>query len=153
MTTFAVRPRPVLAGHPRLVVLLLLLAWPGALLRAAGGLPEIRNYELPALDTQVWSITQDDDGILYVATNDRVLEYDGSHWTSIPSLNGSTVRSLATAPGDRLYFGGVAELGYLEIGDDGRKRMVSLVSHIPEAEREFEDVWKIYVTSHGVYFQ
>ena len=134
-------------------MLVLLLAWPGTFLRAAGGLPEIRNYELPGLNTQVWSIAQDDDGIIYVGTNDRVLEYDGSHWTSIPSPNGSTVRSLAIAPGGRLYFGEVAELGYVELGDDGRKQMVSLVSHIPVAEREFEDVWKTYVTSHGVYFQ
>ena len=125
ITTLAVRSRAALAAYPCLV-LMLLQAWPGALLRASepgGGLPEIRNYELPSLDTQVWSIAQDDDGILYVATNDRVLGYDGTHWTSIPSPNGSTVRSLTTAPGDRLYFGEVAELGYFELGDDGRKRM------------------------------
>ncbi len=137
---------------------MLLLAWSGTLLRAevgepGGGLPEIQNYELPTLNTQVWSLAQDDDGILYAGTNDRVLEYDGTRWASIPSPNESTVRSLAIAPGDRLYVGGVAELGYVELGDDGRKHMVSLVPQIAESERDFEDVWKTYVTGQGVFFQ
>ncbi|WEN14756.1 diguanylate cyclase [Rhodanobacter sp. AS-Z3] len=102
---------------------------------------------------QNWAVVQDQRGMVYVGNGeDGVLEFDGSHWRHIDVANQTTVRSLAVDASGKIYVGGVGELGYLAPDDLGRMKYVSLVDQLPPADRDFADVWRILITSDGVYF-
>ena len=102
---------------------------------------------------QVWAITEDDRGILYVGNNAGVVEYDGVDWRVLPVRNHSTVRSLSRGPDGTIYVGAQNEVGFLRPAGDGAVEYVSLFEHLPAKERRFADVWKTYATEHGVFFQ
>ena len=102
---------------------------------------------------QNWDVVQDTKGFLYVANNGGVLQFDGVSWRKIRP--GSKVaRSLAVGSQGRVFVGGAAEIGYLALGPQDEPRYVSLVDQIPEADRQFSDVWKTHALPTGaVYFQ
>ncbi len=102
---------------------------------------------------QNWSITQDDRGIIYVANKDGVLEFDGTSWRRISSLINTSVLSVSAASDGRVFVGSNGDFGYLRPDSTDRLEYVSLIDHVPEAHRNFEEVWKTHTTSHGVYFQ
>ena len=58
------------------------------------------------------NITQDDRGILYVANDKGILEYDGVHWRLIRIPQNAAVRSLCFANGT-VYVGAQGDMGYL----------------------------------------
>jgi signal transduction histidine kinase/DNA-binding response OmpR family regulator len=120
----------------------------------AGGLL-IRHYppEVYNGGGQNWAILQDGRGVIYVGATNGLLEYDGVSWRRILTPSRSTIRSLAADASGRIYAGAVGDLGYLEADDAGETRFVSLVEKLPEDTRVFEDVWRTFVASDGVYFQ
>lgn len=123
--------------------------------KSVNGRPFIQNYVPYAYhgSNQVWEIIQDDRGIMYFANSETgILEYDGVSWCTIALDNRDTCRSLAKDRDGRIYAGGVGEIGYLEI-INGETVYVSLKTHLPEAHRDFKDVWKTAVAESGVYFQ
>jgi hypothetical protein len=68
----------------------------------------------------------------------------------------STALALDRAPEsnfDRIYAGNVADLGYFEPDSVGQMHFVSLLPFVPEAQREFNDIWTAHATGEGVYFQ
>jgi GAF domain-containing protein/CheY-like chemotaxis protein len=118
------------------------------------GLPFIRNYSPKEYGghPQNWAIVQDDRGIMYFGNGNCILEYDGVSWRKIFLPNKSTGRSLAIASDGRIYVGGIGDLGYLAPDRNGQLQFVSLLPHIPEAYRQFDDVWATHATREGVYF-
>jgi signal transduction histidine kinase/CheY-like chemotaxis protein len=124
-------------------------------LHPEAGRPVIRTYAPNDYGggIQNWSILQDARGVLYVGSTNGVMEYDGVSWRHIPTANRSTVRSLAMDDQGRIYVGAVGELGYLAPDASGEVRYVSLLDKLPPDSRVFEDVWRLYVTQTGVYFQ
>ena len=108
----------------------------------------VRDY---AEHNQNWAAVQDRRGTLYVGNRGVLLSYDGVKWRSIVT-GGVFLRGLAVDAQDRLWLGGVNQLGYLD--DDGRggRTFTSLLDKLPEAERDFRDIRDVYATSHGVYF-
>ncbi len=104
--------------------------------------------------TQNWAIVQDLRGVMYFGNNDGILEYDGVSWRKIYTTNRTTVRSLALdSSTGRIYVGAKGEIGYLEKDAVGRIGFIALNEKIPSGQPEFSDVWKTYVTKHGVFFQ
>ena len=62
--------------------------------------------------TQAWSAAQDSTGMLYFATSDGVLTYDGVRWKKVEAeglINVRTVKNI----GGRIYLGSYEQLGYL----------------------------------------
>lgn len=102
---------------------------------------------------QNWAVTQDNRGVIYVANNDGVLEYDGASWRLIPTLTNAFVRSLAVDSTGTIYVGAKGDFGYLKPDSVGTRRYVSLYEEIPVDHQAFEDVWGTHITSDGVYFQ
>jgi signal transduction histidine kinase/ligand-binding sensor domain-containing protein len=103
---------------------------------------------------QNWSVAQDTDGLIYVGNRDGVLVYDGQEWTVVPVSNGSTVRSLASGPDGRIYFGAQGEFGYIRRADSGLFDYVSLADSLDADVRDFaDDVWATHVLDADVYFQ
>lgn len=102
-------------------------------------------------DPQNWDVVQDDKGLIYVANNDGVLQYDGQRWHLIPTAAGTFVRSLAAD--SLVYVGAKGDFGYLRSDSLGVPRFVSLYERIPEDERDFEDVWGTHIVGENIYYQ
>jgi len=121
------------------------------------GYPMHRNYTPDDYGTQFlsqnWSVTQDDNGIIYVANPGGVLSYDGATWRVIPTQRQTLVRTLVSDAEGRVFVGAYGEFGYLRPDSTGTQRFVSLVDHIDPALRDFGHTWSSAATSDGVYFQ
>lgn len=100
---------------------------------------------------QNWAIVQDKRGILYFANKDGVLEYDGATWHIIKVSR--DVRSLAVDTDGVVYVGAIGDFGYLQPRIDGEMEFVSLLGLIDSTMRDFGDVWKVYSTPEGIWFQ
>ncbi len=89
---------------------------------------------------------------MYFGNTDGVLRFDGVNWQLIKTQKNTAVRALAIGKDGRIYVGGQSEFGYLVPDSSGVLNFHSLVSKLRPAERDFSDVWNIYVTNEGIYF-
>jgi len=145
-------------GWIKITVLLLLATTRIAVGQSGGqdelGLPFPSEHYAPSeynRDPQNWDIVQDDRGLIYVANNDGVLQYDGERWGTIQTTTDLVVRSIAAD--SLVYVGAKGDFGYLRPDSLGVLRYTSLHEHIPEGDRGFEEVWATHVLSEGVYYQ
>ncbi len=105
----------------------------------------VQNYskEVYKAGTQIWSIAQDQSGIMYFGNNAGLLTFDGSSWRTYEIPNHSIVRSVLI-PGDgRIYVGASNDFGYFYPDAAGQLEYHSLLSKIPAEYRDFGEVWKI----------
>ena len=118
------------------------------------GIPLLQNFKPKdyAAGTQNWALLQDSSGLIYVANNVGILEYDGVNWRTIQTANKSVARSLALAADERIYVGAKGEVGYLTAPQSGGRHYVSLTAELPESYRDFQDVRQTFVTPDGVFF-
>ncbi len=100
---------------------------------------------------QVWSIVEDRQDILYIATGFGVISYDGVEWKKVNGTD-KTVRSLAVSKDGTIFVGSQQDIGYLD-EVSGELHFRSLLPNLDSLQKEFADVWKIHTTSEGVYFQ
>jgi ligand-binding sensor domain-containing protein/DNA-binding CsgD family transcriptional regulator len=119
------------------------------------GIPPIRNFpkKVYQAGTQNWDATQDQRGVMYFANNEGLLQYDGSRWHCYPVANRTVLRSVAIGPSGYIYTGAQSELGYFAPDIAGCLQYHSLVSLLPETERNFEDVWDIVCAGDVVLFR
>lgn len=112
------------------------------------------NYKEYEHSPQNWGITQAKNGIIYVANQGGVLEFDGESWRAIyEDIPNLTVSSLAVDAGGTVYIGGKGEIGYLQADEIGSLKYVSLLDHLDDSHKTFSNVWKTYVSNQGIYFQ
>lgn len=118
------------------------------------GLPSIEIYTFKdyAAGGQNYQIKQAEDGLIYVANNFGLLSYDGTYWHTDSIDGGTKVRSIYPDTDGRVYVGAQNEFGYFSPESNGLLCYHSLINKIPEGYRNFEDVWKIYKTDHGISF-
>lgn len=118
------------------------------------GSPIIRNYSAKeyGYSSQTWAVTKDNRGVIYVGSNDGILEFDGINWKLIQTTNKSHIRSLATDSNGLVYVGASSDFGYLSINKLGERIYNSLLEKVDSSERMFSEVWSINTTSNGVYF-
>lgn len=128
----------------------------GAALGASGYsfMPLVTSYasQEPLCATQAWSATQDENGVLYFATSNGVLIFDGVHWESIAIDGIMTVRSVK-AIGDRIYVGSYEQLGYLERDEFGQAIFHSMKNQIKDYEFRDDEFWSIVPFDDEIYFQ
>ncbi len=114
--------------------------------------PLIRNFT--PRETQGgkenWDIAQDLDGVMYFANKEGVLIHDGETWELVPLAGRSMCRGLTVDEHGVVYVGGVHEFGFLQRDGFGPCHYVSLSKDL---DLYFGNVWQIYATDHGVYFQ
>jgi ligand-binding sensor domain-containing protein len=118
------------------------------------GIPYIKNYTRQDYNSSPfnWGVVQDARGIIYVANNYHVMEFDGITWRTMPLPNRTVVRSLAIDTKGVVYVGGQADFGFLRSDEKGEMSFVSLKSRIDAPNTTFADVWRILVTEQGVAF-
>ncbi|HEY5771993.1 MAG TPA: GAF domain-containing protein, partial [Chitinophagaceae bacterium] len=125
------------------------------------GLPFITNYspKIYKAFPQIWSVLEDESGIMYFGTQNDLLEYDGVKWRKIKFRDstganlGTVIRSMAKNNKGTIYYGGFGDLGYLDFDSLGQRRSNSLLDLVPFANRNFLDIWSAYATGSGIYFQ
>ena len=114
------------------------------------------NYSAKTYDGQPqnWGITQDKRGVIYIANNGGIIEYDGTNWRTIELNNKNKVRSIATDDQGTIYAGGYSEFGVLVPDAKGNLEFQSLVPDSLKPEyQDFGDVWNTIVLNDKVYFQ
>ena len=138
-----------------LVGRLVITAQSGDSRKYEAGLPFLKYYSPQEYGghQQVWSFAQDDRGVLYAGHSTGLLEYDGTSWRAIATPHNTIVRTLARGPGGRIFVGEVGDFGYLQPDEKGEMHFRSLLEFIPPADRDFQDVRRIYSAPEGVYVQ
>lgn len=122
------------------------------------GLPFITNYSAKTYRAlpQTWVAQQDDQGIMYFGIQGYLLQYDGVHWKKLVlgvNPGQQVMRSLAKGPDGHIYYGGLGDVGFLEKDSSGQTRLHSLLPSIPEADRQFQDVYSTHSTGKELFFQ
>ncbi len=115
----------------------------------------VKNYSPKEYNasTQNWAIEQGKNGVIYVGNTTHLLSFDGKTWERIEIGGSGVVRSLSySSVSDRMYVGGVGDLGYSYIDSLGRMKYISLLNQVPEKNRTFNDVWKTVVLGEEVFF-
>ncbi|MEZ5039763.1 MAG: hypothetical protein R2828_07725 [Saprospiraceae bacterium] len=111
----------------------------------------IRNFSPTEYKAGIQNIdfAQNRDMTLFVANNLGVLSFNGNGWKRHDFKTGKKKRSLAFDENtDRLYVGSQGDFGYYESDWE----YVSLVDKIPESERDFDEVWDVFLIGSHVYF-
>jgi serine phosphatase RsbU (regulator of sigma subunit) len=118
------------------------------------GLPMISNYNSSRMGggEQNWCVTQDGRGMLYVANDQGVLEYDGSRWRIISLPGEPEIRSLVTGNQGVVYVGANAEFGYLTPDRSGTMQYRSLSDSINREEQPFSYIWRSYASGEQIFF-
>ncbi len=143
--------RWALGWPPKLVACAILMAAWGAPANSQG-IPFTVNFSKAEYNggTQNWSITQDEDGIIYVANNNGLMEFDGGNWRVTPVKNHTIVRSLALGKNSRIWAGAQSEFGYFEPNSRGILTYHSLRNLLPSPP--IADVWRIAVADDQTAF-
>ena len=99
-----------------------------------------------------YSIAEDENGILFIANENGILEFDGSTWLLHPLPDYSHVITVKMGPDGRLYVGGDNEFGYMVRDSTGAMNFTSLRNLISQ-ETELDAVWQIMFDNGDTYFQ
>ncbi len=136
------------------IIICLLLLQVNLSVYAQPGLPLVKNYSPEEYKggIQNWQILQDERGVIYVANNFGLLQYDGNDWRTYPISAASKLRSIALGANGRIYAGCQGDFGYFDADSLGLLRYYSLKSLIPEKYKNIEETWKVYVLKNKVYF-
>ncbi|MDR3418710.1 MAG: diguanylate cyclase [Nevskia sp.] len=110
--------------------------------------PDIQVYP------QHFDVAEDNAAVVYVASNDGVLIFDGVRWKLLALPNGDVARSLAYDGHDRVYVGGYNLFGYIQRDPSGAEVFHDLTAlYRGQLHGEsFADVWNVLVTPRGVFF-
>ena len=124
--------------------------------------PFIQNYTVADYKkgNQNWDIIQDKRGLIYVANNDGLLEFDGITWRVIKGTSSTVISSLAINEEGTIFVGGKSEIGFLKLDSIGDLNYTSFLNKVPEEYHNFDRVWEtwifgdtlIFQTSHKIFF-
>ena len=120
------------------------------------GLPFFMSFYSPQdyqAQPQNWAFTQDHRGVIYVANNNGVLEFDGVAWRLIRTPANTIVRALDTDGAGTVHVGVQGDFGFLAPDSSSTLQYVSLLDRVAPRHRDFADVWSVRATEAGVYYQ
>lgn len=118
------------------------------------GFPPVDVHPLSRHDggSQVFSVAQGTNGILYFGTLRGVTSYDGAWWRTFPLPNNSAVFAVATGQGPEIAVGAVGEIGWFTPQTDGALVYRSLIGTLPAEHRDVGDTRSICATRNGFVF-
>lgn len=136
------------------LTLLLLSSWSFGQENTITGSPFIHNYGPEDYDggIQNWAIVQHENGMLYVANNMGLLEFDGHSWKTYSVKSRTKIRSIFIDQNNRIYTGSQRDFGYFFPDQSGKLVYMSLADSLPEKSRDFDETWKIYGKDGLIYF-
>lgn len=118
----------------------------------AYGIPQVRYWSRTEYNgaNQNWSISESESGLIYIANNYGIMEYDGSGFRMLPSFSSSVPRSVLSQ-GKRVYVGANDEIGYYENmnGVDLQYFSITSLYNI----QGIGDCWGIFKFNDNIIFQ
>ncbi|MFT5619451.1 MAG: ligand-binding sensor domain-containing protein/DNA-binding CsgD family transcriptional regulator [Arenicella sp.] len=135
-----------------LVGLFLLL--PFWLTAQSEGIPFITKFtaEQYGGGIQNWAITQNREGLIYVANNFGLLEYDGSIWNKYPMPNSAKIRDVSIGENGKIYVASQGDFGYYLPNRNGLLTFYSLADSLPEVYRNFDEAWRVFESGEELIF-
>jgi ligand-binding sensor domain-containing protein/DNA-binding CsgD family transcriptional regulator len=133
-----------------IIIHLVLLLLASSAFAETGKYP-IKNFSPADYEAGIQNIdfAQNRDMTLFVANNLGVLSFNGNDWEIHAYRTGKKQRSLAfDETNNRLYVGSQGDFGYF----DNDWNYVSLVEKIPTGQRDFDEVWDVFIEDNVVYF-
>ncbi|OJJ23538.1 hypothetical protein BKI52_04015 [marine bacterium AO1-C] len=120
-----------------------------------GQTPFIQNYPPEAYRgaSQNWDVIQGKSGIIYVANNDGVLQYDGLTWRLISLPNKVFAYALTLSPDGKIYVGATNELGYLSRDSSGQMVYASLKPLLDKKVSQIKTVDDVHLAGQKIVFQ
>ncbi|MCC5919561.1 MAG: two component regulator three y domain-containing protein [Cyclobacteriaceae bacterium] len=101
---------------------------------------------------QNWTITQGTEGIIYVANNFGLLEYDGLNWSRHILGLGVKCRDVCIGDNGLIYVAGQGDFGFFSPDERGTLEYISLADKLPNDLRNFDETWRIFVLDGMLYF-
>ncbi|NMM48536.1 triple tyrosine motif-containing protein [Marinigracilibium pacificum] len=101
---------------------------------------------------QNWTITQNNDGLIYVANNFGLLEYDANSWDRYMIPNGTKMRDVMIGPKGKIYVAVQGDFGYVIPSMPEGENYVSLADSLPDQYRNFDETWKVFNDGQKIYF-
>lgn len=101
--------------------------------------------------SQCWSFDQDHSGVLYVANNNGLLEFDGKNWTKHLVPSSGRIRAVKVAKDGKVFVGGQGQIGYFERNVQGFV-FTSLVEKLPSQKQDISETWKILEFDDKIFF-
>ncbi|WP_251743059.1 two-component regulator propeller domain-containing protein [Gramella sp. AN32] len=116
--------------------------------------PPIINFQPSEYngENQNWGISQDENGFIYIANNDGLLEFNGARWSLYKSPNFSIMRSVLAFDG-LIYAGYHREFGFWKRNNLGVLKYSSLSDSLPSEMFEDENIWNIKQIDEWIIFQ
>ena len=105
------------------------------------GIPVFRNYTAREYGAhfQNWAIIRDQQGIILVANNDGLLEYDGIDWRryGLEDKLFHSLRSIAIDQNGTIYYGTSSQFGYIMVDSNGNYKFRSLLDKVDKKYHNF----------------
>jgi ligand-binding sensor domain-containing protein/DNA-binding CsgD family transcriptional regulator len=103
-------------------------------------------------ENQNWSISQSDNGFIYVANNKGLLEFNGGDWNLYETPNETIMRSVKTID-DKIFTGFYMDFGFWKKDKFGSLQFTSLVKKTKINLLEDEQIWEIENLDNYVLFK
>jgi len=118
------------------------------------GLPFIKYYSSQDYEggIQNWSITQNNEGLIYVANNFGLLEYDGTTWNRHVLPSETKMRDVCIGKEGKVYVASQGDFGYYSPSKTGPLTFTSLADSLPDKYRNFDETWRLYLIDDYVVF-
>lgn len=116
---------------------------------------EVVTYTPSEYDShnQNWDVEKDEDGYLYFANGDGILQFDGHTWRLINTEKKATVLSLSKHESKNIIFtGGINEFGYISPNKYGKMEFTSLSTRLVDSLQNFNNVWNTAFYNDDAYF-
>ncbi|MDB4384978.1 hypothetical protein N9Z12_02905 [Opitutaceae bacterium] len=118
------------------------------------GRPVIRDYRPTEYlgHPQIFDITQDEDGFIYLANVQGILQFDGVRWNHQAAPLTFTY-DVGAGPKDRIWTSSANDIGYFEAGDDTTNLVYqSLVPSLPPELQDLRRGGDFAVHGEDVYY-
>ena len=118
------------------------------------GYPPVLNFQHDEYEAhyQNWSVVVDQNGFVYAANGNGILEFDGESWRLITQPGLKAVRIIWVDEHNTKWIGADRDLGYLEADSLGFLQFNSLKEHIPQEHPLTGSVWKVFPMEDQVLF-
>lgn len=100
---------------------------------------------------QSWDFSQSEDGLLYVANNSGLLEFDGDKWKKYAIPDATRIRTVMIDSKGVVYVGGQNQIGYF-INTGSGFQFKTLRDELDSAGINISEIWKIFENEGKVYF-
>ena len=93
---------------------------------------------------QNWSVSQDQNGVLFFGNTYGLLEYNGAEWKQHTDPSIGIVRSSFADDNGRIYCGSFEEFGYWKKDNYGKLLYYSISQDLPGEELSNASIWRIF---------